>query len=134
MFNQHGRLQLSKKLDTAWQAAVLDLYDGVSAVVRGDFGFDAFLAYGSLLGWVREGGFIGHDVDFDAAYLSEHTDPALAAAELRDIALRLIDAGFDVDCRHTACTSVMSATPPCESICSICTSTRTTCCSPRSAS
>lgn len=102
VFNQRGRLQLSKQLDTAWQAAVLSLYHRVSAVVAREFGHDPFLIYGSLLGYVREGGFIGHDVDFDAAYLSAHTDPALAAAELRDIALCLVDAGFEVECKVTA--------------------------------
>ena len=68
------------------------------AIVSEAFGYDVFLTYGSLLGAVREGGFIGHDLDFDSAYVSKHTTGADAARELRDIALLLIDRGrYDVD-------------------------------------
>lgn len=102
VFSQTGSLQLSRKLDLEWQEEVLALYEGVCRVLREEFDHDAFVIYGSLLGAVRERGFIGHDLDFDAAYLSRHTDPAAAAEELQAIALRLIDAGFDVDCVRIA--------------------------------
>src|SRR4051812_4301579 len=61
VFGQTGRLQLSKKLDTVWQSQVLGLYDEVRRIVKAEHGHDAFLIYGSLLGAVREYGFIGHD-------------------------------------------------------------------------
>jgi SAM-dependent methyltransferase len=96
VFGQTGHLQLSKKLDKKWQKAVLDLYNDVRIVLAEAYGYDVFLAYGSMLGAVREGGFIGHDLDFDSAFVSKHTDGADAASELRDIALLLIDRGFDV--------------------------------------
>lgn len=102
VFSQVGRLQLSKKLDLKWQSSVLGLYHRVAMVVREKHGYDAFVIYGTLLGLVRENGFIGHDIDFDAAYVSRHRDGPSAAAELRDIAFTLIDAGFDVECRRTA--------------------------------
>ncbi len=102
VFSQTGELQLSRRLDAVWQREVLGLYDGVRAALAEDFGYDAFVIYGSLLGTVREGGVIGHDLDFDAAYLSRHADPALAGAELKAVALRLIERGFDVDCRRIA--------------------------------
>ena len=35
-----------------------------------ELGYDVWFVYGSLLGAVREGGYIGHDIDFDAAYVS----------------------------------------------------------------
>ena len=38
-------------------------------------GIDAFLAYGTLLGAVREGKLIGHDSDADLGYVSRHTAP-----------------------------------------------------------
>jgi SAM-dependent methyltransferase len=97
VFGQTGHLQLSKKLDTKWQEAVLQLYTEVRDILAEVYGYDVFLAYGSMLGAVRDGGFIGHDLDFDTAYVSKHTDGADAASELRDIALLLIDRGFDVD-------------------------------------
>lgn len=102
VFSQVGNLQLSKRLDTKWQNAVLGLYEEVSSVLREKHDYDPFVIYGTLLGLVREGSFIGHDIDFDAAYISRHRDGPSAAAELRDVAFTLIDAGFDVQCRRTA--------------------------------
>jgi Methyltransferase domain len=100
VFGQTGRLQLSKKVDTQWQHVVLDLYEGVRRVLRESHAYDVFLMFGTLLGAVREGGFIGHDLDFDAAYVSKHTDGAAAARELRDIALLLVERGYDADLKE----------------------------------
>jgi SAM-dependent methyltransferase len=102
VFSRTGRLQLSKRLDSVWQAAVLNLYDQVSDVVRQWHGHELFAIYGTLLGMVREGGFIGHDNDFDVAYISASHDGRAAAREVGEIAVSLIDAGFDVECRRTA--------------------------------
>lgn len=97
VLTQEGDFELSKKLDTAWQGRVMDLYTRVRAVLHDDFGHDAFLMYGSLLGAVREGGYIGHDSDFDAGYLSSRSDPREAAAEYQEIALALVRHGFHVE-------------------------------------
>jgi len=102
VFGQTGRLQRSKRLDIEWQAGVLGLYGQVREVVREALGYDVFLVYGTLLGAVREGSFIGHDLDFDSAYLSRHTGGPAAAAELREIAFLLIDRGLDVKAVRTA--------------------------------
>lgn len=101
LFGQAGRLQLSKKLDLDWQESVFSLYDRMSEVVRRHYGYEPFAIYGTLLGLVREGNFIGHDLDFDAAYLSRFSAGPAVAAELRDIGLTLIDAGFDVELLRT---------------------------------
>lgn len=101
VFGQKGLLQLSKTLDVDWQKSVLGLYDRVRDLVGRDHGYDLFLIYGSLLGAVRDGTFIGHDVDFDSAYVSKHTSGAAAAEELKDVAFTLIDAGFVVECFRT---------------------------------
>lgn len=45
------------------------------------FGVCAFLAYGSLLGAVRDGHIIGYDNDADIAYVSNHTHPGEVALE-----------------------------------------------------
>ncbi|SHG22755.1 hypothetical protein SAMN05443575_1738 [Jatrophihabitans endophyticus] len=97
IFGQTGRLQLSKTVDTAWQRDVLALFGEVRALLADRYDYDPFFVYGTLLGAVREQGFIGHDLDFDSAYVSRHTDGAAAAAELRDIAFALVAAGYAVE-------------------------------------
>ena len=102
LFDRSGRLHLSKKLDIDWQANVISLYNSVRKIIKTAFGYDLFLFYGSLLGQVREGGFIGHDNDFDTAYVSNYTNGPEAAAELCDIGCKLIDAGFYIDRKFNA--------------------------------
>ncbi len=102
VFGQTGRLQLSKKLDPAWQASVMGLYKELRDILAKEYSYDLLFFYGTLLGAVREGTVIGHDVDFDAAYISAHTDPRAAALELKHMGLLLIDRGYQVKCAHTA--------------------------------
>ncbi len=96
VLGQWGRLQLSKRLDTEWQQNVLGLYERVRGLLAAHRGYDAFVIYGTLLGAVRDGGYIGHDVDFDAAYVSELRTGPEAAAELAAIALVLIEDGLRI--------------------------------------
>ena len=98
VFSQHGYLQLSKRLDVDWQRRTVAHYQRVREVLGESHGYEPFLVYGTLLGAVRENGFIGHDVDFDAAYVSDRSDPVAAADELVDVATTLIRHGFDVEC------------------------------------
>lgn len=56
--------------------AYLDQVEQVLSVLRDECGVPAFLAFGSLLGAVREGKLIGHDVDVDLGYFSRHEHPA----------------------------------------------------------
>jgi SAM-dependent methyltransferase len=98
VLSQHGRIELSKQHDEGWQEDVITLYQRVQQILRGSCGHDIFLIYGTLLGAVREGGYIAHDVDFDAAYISGHRDPAEAARELQDIGLLLVREGLAVEC------------------------------------
>ncbi|MGQ0624470.1 MAG: methyltransferase domain-containing protein [Sporichthyaceae bacterium] len=102
VFSRGGRLQLSKKLDHSWQKDVLDLYAGVRTLIKEQFGYETFVIYGSLLGAVREGGFIGHDVDFDVAILVSAESGAHAGAQMKKIAFALIEAGYDLEGRRTA--------------------------------
>jgi SAM-dependent methyltransferase len=102
VFGQHGRIQLSKTLDVTWQRTVMGVYSQVREIVADEFGYDVFLCYGTLLGAVRENGFIGHDLDFDAAFVSKHADGQPAARELQQMAFKLIDAGLDVACMRNA--------------------------------
>lgn len=96
VLTQMGLIKLSKQLDVEWQNTVMGIYLRVQRVLRDYAGYDAFLVYGSLLGAVREGGYIGHDADFDAAFVSKHRTGPEAVTELRGLALLLIKEGFSV--------------------------------------
>ncbi|MDN5894611.1 MAG: class I SAM-dependent methyltransferase, partial [Nocardioides sp.] len=100
VLTQLGEFRLSKLHDTEWQERVIALYERTRQVVKDKFGYDVFVTYGTLLGLVREGGYIGHDCDFDAAYVSNFRTGPEAAAELVEISLALLEAGFPVDLRQ----------------------------------
>jgi SAM-dependent methyltransferase len=59
----------------------LDDLENVLRVLRDECGVQPFIAYGALLGAVREGKLIGHDVDADVGYLSEFSHPSDIARE-----------------------------------------------------
>ena len=94
VFSRWGDLQVVKSQDTQWIDAVLDLYDTVANLLRDEFGYEAFVIYGSLLGTIREGGVIGVDNDADMAFVSRHTKGPDLAAEMGQIATRLIESGL----------------------------------------
>ncbi|MFC6287526.1 class I SAM-dependent methyltransferase [Nocardioides sp. GCM10027113] len=60
--------------------ALLDATEAVIEALRST-GLDPFLAYGTLLGAVREGAVLGHDSDADLGYVSGHTHPVDVARE-----------------------------------------------------
>src|SRR4051794_4297932 len=57
-------------------------------------GYDAFLAFGNLLGAIREGRLIGHDDDADISYLSQATHPVDVMLESFRIERAFLDAGW----------------------------------------
>ncbi len=80
--DKNGDLQ--RAFDTGSAAMVDSLLDGVETLLRDlreECGIHAFIAFGALLGGVREGALIGHDSDADLAYLSEYTHPLDVARE-----------------------------------------------------
>jgi SAM-dependent methyltransferase len=72
---------------------LLDAIEDVLARLAGA-GVDAFLAFGALLGAVRDGTFIPHDSDADVGYLSRHTSPVDVARESYALERVMIEAGY----------------------------------------
>lgn len=75
-------------------------------------GVPAFLAYGSLLGAVREGRVIGHDNDVDLAYYSRHTHPADVLRESFTVQRRLHALGWETSRRSGGFLHVRRAAGP----------------------
>ncbi|MCW2812739.1 MAG: hypothetical protein JWN84_194 [Nocardioides sp.] len=96
LLGRTGVVQVSKGLDEVWQSAVGSLYESTRAVLAAEFGYDLFITYGTLLGAVREGGFLAHDNDYDASYVSSTTTGPEAADEVVEVAKVLIAAGYRV--------------------------------------
>lgn len=91
-----GLVQVAKGLDQGWQSAVASLYESMRAVLADEFGYELFITYGTLLGAVREGGFLAHDNDYDASFVSSVTTGPEAADEMVRIAKVLIARGYRV--------------------------------------
>ena len=64
--------------------------------VLADAGVRPFIAYGTLLGAVREGALIGHDSDADLGYVSAHEHPADVIAESLRLQRRVVEQGYAV--------------------------------------
>jgi hypothetical protein len=74
------------------------LLDSIGKVLGAleEAGVRPFLAYGTLLGAVRQGDFIGHDSDADLGYVSEHDHPVDASLESFRLQRRLTRMGFEI--------------------------------------
>jgi SAM-dependent methyltransferase len=79
---------------------LLDSTERLLVALR-EAGVDAFPAYGTLLGAIREQDLIGHDSDVDLAYVSRHTHPLDVARESFRLQRTLREQGFAVD-RYSA--------------------------------
>lgn len=79
---------------------LLDSTERLLAVLH-EAGVEAFPAYGTLLGAIREQDFIGHDSDVDLGYVSRHTHPLDVVRESFRLQRTLGEQGFAVD-RYSA--------------------------------
>ncbi len=79
-------LTLSRLFDSRDPEQLAPLLSSIDTVLEAlrRCGMDAFLAYGTLLGAVREGGLIGHDSDADLGYVSrlDHPNPTEETSQL----------------------------------------------------
>lgn len=74
---------------------LLDSMDTVIKVLR-DAGADPFIAYGTLLGAVRQGDFIGHDSDADLGYVSRFDHPVDVVRESFELQRKVRKMGYAV--------------------------------------
>ncbi|MEQ6903552.1 LicD family protein [Nocardioides sp. YIM 152588] len=91
-----GRLTRSFEDDAVGREALLGAAHTVLAVMH-TAGIEGFLAYGTLLGAIREGTFIGHDDDVDLGYVSHHRAPADVVRESFRLERTLVRAGIEVE-------------------------------------
>lgn len=85
--------------DPREREALLDTIEHVLESLR-EIGIQAFPAYGTLLGAVRNGALIGHDSDADLAYVSDLTSPVDLIRESYRIDRHLRERGYSVQ-RHS---------------------------------
>ncbi|ROR92407.1 hypothetical protein [Nocardioides aurantiacus] len=90
--------RMAQTFDTRSAEHVGPLLDAVEEVLRAlrEAGIEAFVAYGTLLGAVREQRLIGHDSDADLGYVSRHTHPVDVVRESFALQRRLTDMGYTV--------------------------------------
>lgn len=76
---------------------VAPLLDAAAEVLAalGTAGVEPFLAYGTLLGAVREGRLLGHDSDADLGYVSRHTAPVDVMRESFRLQTSLAEMGYE---------------------------------------
>lgn len=94
--DKSGRLVMTFETRTAAQVA--PLLDSVHVVLDAlrNAGIEGFLAYGSLLGAVRDQALIGHDSDADLGYVSRYSHPVDVIRESYRIQRALIGQGLEV--------------------------------------
>jgi SAM-dependent methyltransferase len=95
-------MRLSRLFTSRSEEHLEPLLDAIGTVLGAleEAGVKPFLAYGTLLGAVRDGTFIGHDSDADLAYVSAHEHPVDAVMESFRLHRRLVGMGYEV-VRHS---------------------------------
>ena len=94
---KYGRLNHPfESSDRSSVEGYLDQVEEVLTVLRDRCGLPAFVSFGTLLGAVRDGRLIGHDVDVDLGYLSDYEHPVDIVRESLRVERVLRDQGWRV--------------------------------------
>lgn len=101
VFDKYGAFHLTIKKNDDWKQEISTLFERAKKDVKDKFGYDLFPTYGTMLGAIREGDFIGHDNDFDSVYISRETSSEKVRQEFVDICEFLIDEGYSVFSKKT---------------------------------
>ena len=92
-----GRMQRGfSDTDGDTRKLIVEAVQRVLHDLREECGLEAFLAFGCLLGAVRDGHMIGHDSDADLAYVSTHTHPFDIIRENHAAARRMKQLGWQI--------------------------------------
>lgn len=91
-------LRLMRLFESRSPEHVKPLLDSMEAVLTAleAAGVEPFIAYGTLLGAVRDGELIGHDSDADLGYISAHDHPVDVILESFRLQRTLVEQGFAV--------------------------------------
>ena len=91
-------LRLVQTFDTRSEQNVRPLIDAIDEVLTAlkRTGLSPFLAYGTMLGAVRDGRLIGHDSDADLGYVSELEHPVDVIRESYRVQRELATAGYTI--------------------------------------
>ena len=90
---------------------VLDATQAILSVLTDGCGLPAWIAFGSLLGAVREGKVIAHDNDLDVAYLSAYENPVDVTREMFRVTRALQDLGMKVLIKTGSFVTVIAKLP-----------------------
>lgn len=94
--DKSGKLMMTFETRSSEHVApLLDSLEEVLAALK-KAGIDAFPAYGTLLGAVRDGNLIGHDSDADIGYVSRHEHPVDVSRESFAVERKLVELGYSV--------------------------------------
>ncbi|GEM_PF-955987 len=87
-----GKNHAVKKLKN-WMAQTLSHYEYCEKIFYQEFGDHLYAVGGTLLGGIRDRGFISHDKDMDVAYLSGHRKIKDVKSEFLERIIHLLDMG-----------------------------------------
>ncbi len=79
-----------------WGKVAVEAYVEATKTVKSILNKDVFIAYGTLLGKIRENGLIGHDDDVDAMFLLDANNAVDAGYEFFEVTEKLKQAGCDI--------------------------------------